>query len=741
MIFLRRPASYRIVASSRRTGTGKYRAAGYDEGRPVRLRPGPALHFAHPAAPDLDGRPSTNQGSRAMVLGWIMTWQGKIIEYIENGKFICAWVLEESGNRLRLLNQNGREVSLPAARLLHHSSVAYPPNRSREEILGQLREVAERRHELMQGIDLQQIWELASEEQDSVFEPRFLAELGFGAAADDDSVAAFLRAIFGDRLLFKYKNGGIVAHSPEVVEQLRLKQEQEKQRHEFLDRGAVGLLRIIQGEPAGDWPEREICLAMVRDYYLFGSEARENETARALLGKVHLTSPHDPFHLLVKAGVWDRDENIPLLRQNLNTTFTEEARHQASSLRQPEPAELLAGGRRDLRRLPLFTIDSEATRDLDDALHLERQGENYLVGVHIADVAHYIKPGSPLFAEARERITSLYLPDRTLPMLPPAVSEEICSLKEGEPRPAMSFLVLLSPEAEILEFELRSTLVTVARRLSYHDADRMAAEEGDIADLFRLATRLRRRRLEAGAVLMPFPDVNIRIDGEGNVSIALAEVDTPGRLLVAELMILANTLGARYLIEHETPGLFRSQPPPHRRLVTGGEKDLFLNSRQRKQLSPMALTTRPKPHSGIGAQHYTTVTSPIRRFLDLLMQQQLSGLLQGRGASFQARELRELAGTITTTQGRVNQVRFLRHRYWLLKHLEQRLGEQFDALILEKTPRRVNLLLPDFLLETEIPPNRAIRAEPGETIHVTLIKADRLDNVIRVELAADKSRF
>jgi exoribonuclease-2 len=662
-----------------------------------------------------------------------MGLQGKLIEYIEQGKFICALVLEDQNKRLRVFAQNGREVNLPPSRLVHGSSTGYSLEGSREELSKLLRETGTRRQALMAEVDLPGIWELAQESAQTSFTPSFLAELSFGNDASDDQEAALLRCVFEDKLYFKYKEGQVITHPPQVVEQLLQRREKERQEEALLTSGARGLAQLGQGQAPEEWPERAECLRLVRDYYLFGKDAPGSEMARELLKRAHLTRPHDPFHLLVRAGEWEQDENIPLLRQELPTEFTAEALAQAESISEPPAEELIAARRHDLRHLDLLTIDGETTRDYDDALHLERQGDNFLVGIHISDVAHYVHPGAPLYEEAVRRTTSIYLPDRQIPMLPPAVSEGVCSLIAGRPRAAMSFLVLLSPAGEVLDFDLVQSVVRVKRQLSYPQVEQMLAKDRELQTLAALSQQLRRRRVEKGAVILPIPDVDIRLEPKGDIAITISEVDTPSRTLVAEFMVLANTLGAQFVANRQVPGLFRSQEPPRKRIIGPPEKDLLVNFLQRRNLAPGKLETAPRPHSGVGVTEYTTVTSPIRRLLDLVMQHQIKHLLLGRGARFTQSELQELAGIIVSTQGRVNQVRQLRQRYWVLKYLEQHRKERFNALILARGPKRVQVLLSDFLLESDLPPSQAVRMQPGEEVKVTIGRVSALDNDLRLE--------
>ncbi len=659
---------------------------------------------------------------------------GRIVEYIEHGKFYCAVVLEESLKRLRILNQHGRETNLPEARAVHQTTVALPAGLSRDAVQQRLKETDQRRQTLTAEVNLAEVWELAKDNADSLFAPTFLAGLVFGEEPDDDQVAAFLRAVFLDQLYFKYKDGRIAVHHPEVVEQLRAKREKEAEREALLGRGAENLRKLAKGDglPA-EWPERDLCLQLVADFYLQGNEAPEAALAREMLKAADLTRPHDPYQLLVKAGVWQADENIPLLRSGILPSFSAELLALAEVPEATLEELLVDPRRRDLTHLPLLTIDGAETRDFDDALHVEKLADGFRVGIHVSDVALYVKPGSPIFAEAMRRVTSIYFDDMVVPMLPRALSEGVCSLIAGRPRAAMSFLVELSADGEVRGYEIVPSVVTVQRQLAYPQAEGMMERDEPLRLLRDLSRRLQHRRIQNGAVLLPIPDVVVRI-GEGGVpQISLAEVDTPARLLVAEFMVLANTLAAEFLASRVAPGLFRVQDEPYQRVAQGYQRDLFTIWRQRKQLKPGQLLTTPGYHSGVGVMQYTTVTSPIRRLLDLVMQHQIHQLKRGAGACFTDQELRGIIGAINTTQARVNQARRDRHRYWLLKYLAARLGRRMEALVVGRGPRRVNVVLLDCLLEGELPPNQGVGFQPGDTVEVRIAKAEPLDGILRLE--------
>lgn len=663
--------------------------------------------------------------------------QGKIIEYVDQGRFYCALVLLVQSKRLRLMNQNGKEMNFPVARVVHQGSQSFPTSLSREEAMRMLQEVSDTRQGQADSIDLEEIWELAVEEEQSDFTPRFLTELCFAEEAGDDQVAAFLRAVFANRFFFKFKDSRVNVHSREVVEQLQLKAEREKVQQEMMEKGAAALSALMAGGDVPEWPGRKSSLELIAQYYMHGNDAPDAAFARDMLKKAGLSRPHDPYYILIKAGVWHRDENVALLKQELSVDFDDELFVRAANIAAPNEETLLDGHRLDYRDLPLITIDGEATRDFDDALHVEKKGDEYLIGVHIADVSEYVKPGDPLFNEARQRGTSIYFADRQIPMLPRALSEGACSLIEGKSRPAVSFMVTMATNGEVRDFKLVRSVVRVKRRITYNQTEELlaAGADEDLQVLADLSRKIQERRLANGALIIPIPDVNIHVDRDGRVSVHLSEVDSFSRTLVAEFMVLANMLAAQYLADREIPGLFRSQEKPRKRLAQGISKDLFVNFRQRRFLSRGQLLTDAKPHSGVGVPQYTTITSPIRRMLDLVMQQQLTHVLQGKGPLYSLSDCKDFSNAILAAQSQANQVRQQRHRYWLLKYLSMEVGQGslLDALVLDIQPRRVQVVLTDVLLEGELPRNQGAGVSPGDMIKVKLAKVSPLDNSFRLE--------
>jgi exoribonuclease-2 len=424
---------------------------------------------------------------------------------------------------------------------------------------------------------------------------------------------------------------------------------------------------------------------------------------------------------MVQLGIWDTDVNLDLLRLDVPTAFSEAVEAEAAALAANPPADGETGitARRDLTDLEILTIDGAATQDFDDALSIEDLGDRYRVGIHITDVAHYVRRDTLIDQEARLRGSTIYMADGKLPMVPGCLSDDLCSLKAGEKRPAISTFVTLAPDARVLEFEIVPSFIRVKHQYTYFDVNQRADTDWAVQALYALAQAFRQRRLDKGAVIITLPEINIWLDEAGQPQVSRVDRESPGRLLVAEMMILANWMAARLLTEKKLPAVFRSQPEPRQRLFDGVEGTLFQNWMQRRHLSRFVLGAGAEPHIGLGLSAYVTATSPIRKYFDLVTQRQLRAAL-GLEPPYTETQITAIIHELERPMSAVGQVQFRRQRYWLLKHLEKRTGSRTEALVLVKRRNSYQVLLKEYLLEANLPLPPGATLKPEDLIQVTI---------------------
>jgi exoribonuclease-2 len=660
---------------------------------------------------------------------------GYLVEFFEEKRILCGVVLELKGDRLHVLSQNSRELTLARKRVLHAHRAALPATASRQQWLEHLQETARNREALKAAIHLMDLWEFLVDESQPLREDE-LADLWFGDKASFDQAAAMGRALYEDKFYFKRKDGLWVPNPPEVVENLQEKARREEEARQELDEaGALLKTAWEKGEiPDEEWRERLVTL--LKDMAVFGEEAPEYQRSKAFLHKSGLTADNAPFRLLVRLKVFQEDENLDLHRLEVPTEFSRDAQGAALKLSQQRVADPHDQIRADLTHLECLTIDGERTRDFDDALSLEALDDGWRLGIHIADVSTLVEAGNLLDLEAQERGTSIYLPEMRLPMFPEEISENTLSLVAQEERPALSFLVDLSPEAEIGDWIIQPSRIKVKRRLTYQVVDQVLAERDEtLAALIRLAQHLKARRLGQGGYELKLPEVWVSFNHSGGINVMVEDQETVSHQLVSEAMVLANWLAARFLAERGLPAIFRAQPEPREPIDTQEPKDLLKLWQDRRKLSRVVMDLTPLPHWGLGLPVYTFATSPIRRYLDVVIHRQILNALKGGEPFYGMDQLEKILMTIEPAMRRAGFLKTRRLRYWLLKYLTGQVGQKKEALVVEPLPNSYRLLLPDLLLEVFLAAPASLKLKPGDTVRVRLDKVSPREDVVKLSLA------
>jgi exoribonuclease-2 len=656
---------------------------------------------------------------------------GNIVEFIDGQKIICAVILEIKKLRLRLLTENNREIKLSANRVSHKSNLHLDPTMGREKLAEALKHVAQRRRALTQKVNIQELWEVLNSEQEWIDLPTMTA-FCFTDPPSADQESAVMRAFFENRIYFKFNPDRFFPNSAEKVAQILAQQDEATRKQQLIDRaGALIHSLLADGNACQSAAPAQIA-EILASYYLFEKDSPHYEMGRAILEKAGIESSEAVFRILVKLGIWAENENIDLLRFDTPLAFPEETEEHAARLTCRSPAYVEAE-RRDLTRLSLLTIDGQSTLDFDDALSFEDHGDYFVVGIHIADVAHFVDKEDPIDQQAMLRGSSIYLPDQKIPMVPACLSDDLCSLKKGALRPAISTMVKIKPSAEIMGFEIFPSLIRVQQQLTYYEVNLMADQDPAIRALFAVAQNFRAKRLEQGAIQITLPEINIWLNGNGIPVINKVNRESPGRMLVAEWMILANWLMARFLAKHRVPAIFRSQPEPRDRLFSQIEDSLYRNWMQRKLLSRFILDNQPANHSGLGLDAYVTATSPIRKYFDLVTQRQIRSVL-GLESPYSAAQIDRVIQAVEQPVGQVVKIQFRRNRYWLLKYLESRTGQKEEAIVLGKKRNAYQILLKEYLLESYLPLHGSYVLKPEDLIQVTLQRVNARSDALTVYL-------
>lgn len=409
---------------------------------------------------------------------------------------------------------------------------------------------------------------------------------------------------------------------------------------------------------------------------------------------------------------------------NLPYNFPKEVEQEAEQISDKITAKERAA-RRDMRDVVTFTIDPADAKDFDDALSFRvLENGNTEVGVHIADVTHYVREGSLVEQEARERATSVYLVDRTIPMLPERLSNELCSLRPNEEKLCFSAIFEMDSEARVVGSWFGRTVILSNRRFTYEEAQRIIeGEDGDyreeIVALNALARKMRARRFEDGAIAFDREEAKFHLDKEGKPLGVYFKVQKEANQLIEEFMLLANRSVSEFIGSkkgkdgkaktyvyrvHEKPdedklarfanfilrfGYYfdarrgkavAQQMNSLLSEVKGKSEENVVSILAVRTMQKAYYSTENKGHYGLAFPYYSHFTSPIRRYPDMMLHRLLAHYLEG-GSSVDAEVVEELCEHSSEQESRAAEAERASVKYKMVEFMLERVGEEFDGSI------------------------------------------------------------
>ena len=531
---------------------------------------------------------------------------------------------------------------------------------------------------------LEVAWEMLSEDKETAT-PQQMAELLFSEKTPVACYAAH-SMLSEDKIYFKQKSDYYeprpASQVEEIKHQLEVQAEKEKEKAEFIEH----LKQALAGEVI-EWSESErLRLEAIEKVALQSGNA--SKLAQETIKEAGRNcDPRGAFELLVDLGWWSKHENLFLRRSAYPTTFSKKVLDVVQPRLQSDPTES-NDNRLDLTHLKVCTIDDESTTEIDDGLSVEYLDDGQAkIWIHIADPTRIVEPGDELDLEARRRSTSLYLPTGMVPMFPPELATGPMSLVQGQVCSALSFGVILDETGGIQAYEIHPSLIKPTYRLTYDDVDEMlqlkVQNEPEIADLAASSYLRRSWRKSEGAIQIKMPESVIKVRNE-EVTIELID-SSPSRQLVAEMMILAGQIGGKFGIENNIPLPYRGQPqpelPPEEELLQlPAGPTRFCAIRSCMPRSEMSMS--PIRHASLGLESYVQVTSPIRRYTDLLSHFQIKAHLRGEELPFSREELQEIVYSVSSSSYEATLVERQTNRYWGLEYLRRNTDCIWDVLVL-----------------------------------------------------------
>ncbi len=446
--------------------------------------------------------------------------------------------------------------------------------------------------------------------------------------------------------------------------------------------------------------------------------------------------------------------------------------------------------REDLRGIKTVTIDGDDTKDFDDAVSISKEGEDYILGVHIADVTHYVTEGSFLDKEAAKRTTSIYLADRVIPMLPHTLSNGICSLNEGEDRLTLSCIMRFNSKGKQTDSRVTASVIRVTHRMTYHDVNRILEDKDaslinkysdmheDFLLMEELSKKLRHRREKRGAVDFDFTESHILMDETGHPYAIEPYIRGTSQMMIEDFMVAANETVASIYFHKEVPFLYRIHGEPSEDKIIDLKRfiskfgyglrqedgsvapkelqHLIANVKGTKEenlISTLVLRTMQRAeyatgeigHYGLAAEYYSHFTSPIRRYPDLMIhriiKEDLNGKLKRRRRNFYAINLPNVAKECTAGEKRADDLERDVEKLKKVEYMEDHIGEVFEGVISGVTnwgfyvslPNTVEGLVPMATLDDDY---YVFAEDTYELIGRHFNKRYRLGTPVRIRVAA-----
>jgi len=579
-------------------------------------------------------------------------------------------------------------------------------------------------------------WEIVIEEGKGIT-PNDLAQLLFSNSTPMYCYIAH-SLLMEDKIYFKRKGelyeARPTAQVDEIKHQLEIERLKQAEKEEFVKK-----LQRAQNKEKIEWSEGDLSRLQNLERYVLQPEQANHAAQELLIIAGKPATPEASYELIIELGLWSSRENLYLRRSSYPNHFSKKALTLAQLYMDSPPVDLAEAERLDLSTLKVYTIDDESTEEIDDGLSIEYLPDDQVkIWVHIADPTRLVLPDDELDLEARRRSTSLYLPTGMIPMFPPELATGPMSLVQGKICPALSFAVILDEQGAIGAYEIHASLIKPTYRLTYEDVDEMLQlrieAEPEISSLAQLAKLRHQWRKSQGAIDISMPEAVIKVSEDDQIKIQLLESST-SRRLVAEMMILTGEIAGKYCQAHQLAVPFRGQPqpelPPEEELINlpaGPVRSCAI----RRCMPRSEISINPTRHASLGLETYTQVTSPIRRYTDVLVHFQIKAHLRGIALPFSSEQMQQVLFGVTLVVQEAVSVERQTNRYWGLEYLRRHSDEIWQVLVLRWLREDENLGL--ILLEElglELPHRFERNVSLGDRLNMQVSRSDPQRDEIR----------
>lgn len=656
----------------------------------------------------------------------------ELVLYRKRREPTLAVVRSSNGKEINIINEEGKQSTISSEKIIYRSGIIFDKIDDTNYLRSEFRNLRQKLRNNMSSRNIKPLWESVKDTgRELAFEELIGLYEGTNKLSKEDKLQLFW-TIDKERDYFKRNKDGYIPNTRAEVNFAILKKERERLNDLERERAVEWAKSVIDEDRRINPPEgldTDHYVNLVIEYVTSDHSTPQSKESKRFISETGIRTEEEAIAFLQKLGVCGKDDDDVSLRLKSYEDYGSRVIRQSENILNNEY---------DLDHLPtyndspVYSIDDEDTEDIDDAISYEETDKGYKIGIHITNVGFFIEKRTDLDRDAMLRGESVYLPEKTINMLPPDLVYKKLSLFEDSYKPTLSLFVDIDKDFNIVDYEFKKSKITVDRNLTYTYAEKIFSEENWGINLKKLAMNLRQKRIENNAFLLQLPDFKFDIDENGNVTLIKNYMDTVPHIVISELMILINYLAADILRKNNIPCIYRTQTEEvseeARQL---DRRDPLYPVKILKYLKPSRLSISPSRHSSLGLDYYTQISSPIRRYLDIVVQRQITCYLDGNGTCYSENELENIiehtgTGMIDRRFAQKN-----RKKYWIFKYLGNN-RDELEGYVSSVNDRKINIYFPDILMELPISKPAQTLTE-GDRVLVTIKDVQPLKRKINLK--------
>jgi len=663
---------------------------------------------------------------------------GELIVFKKKEKPVLGIVSSESEDLLVIVTEDGKEKELDPKEVDLKTGIIADINKDINQRIHVLRQYRRELNQNRESVDLESLWDSVAGSVEKLPYLDILDIYSGNKVVSEDEALKFYWALNKTDIYFNTENGFYFPSNESEVKTKLLQKEQDMKKLAETSLAvdwAMNFINPDSNNKVNNNFDIKYFIQLIRDYIVNKSSQDRIREAKAFLNQIGINKPEEATKFLIKIGECSPDSDPELIRLE---SFNDISKKSANEVEKVLKKEFDPKNFTDLRDKEIITIDDSDTEDIDDAISLDKAGNNLELGVHISNVSYYIEKGLSLDNDASRKGDTVYIPDTRIDIFPNVLITDKFSLFEGKDKLALSLLITLDKKTyDIKDYKFIQSVINVSKNYSYVEAQTTLLKEKKGKELVNIALSLRQKRIQKGAFLLQLPELKFSLDEDGKVAKKINRMNSIPHMIIAELMILTNNLTSKYLNDNNLPSIFRVQKDEVPQEARDHDiKDPLFPIRVVKHLRPSVIGTYHGKHKSLGLDGYVQSTSPIRRYSDVVVQRQIVGILTGNEWVYDGKELSEIITRIGNGFGERRLLQKNRKRYWLYKYFKENMEENIKGIVSGVNDPNVYVYLPDFFVELPIKNHYGDKVNEYDEVILNVEEVDPLRKKLKLKIVA-----